>query len=341
MIVLAIILTIFLSAIFYLKSRSGAVFLFENEDQSAQEHSVVSSQKINNADNNRRKVIDETATLIFVGDIMLSRSVGKIMQQKNDWNWPFEKSADYLSSADLTFGNLEGPISDKGRNVGSIYSFRADPKVIGGLKFAGFDIVSIANNHIGDWSKLAMDDTFKILKDNGIDYAGGGLSEREAHSAKIKEIKEIKFGFLGYTALGAKYTEAVGSSSGVAWLNKERMIKDINEAKKISDIVVVSIHFGDEYKQAANNFQKDIAHAAIDNGATLVIGHHPHVVEEVEQYKNGWIAYSLGNFIFDQAFSKETMEGELFKVTLNKTRILKAEPVKILISKEFQASVEN
>lgn len=288
-----------------------------------------------------KKESENLVTLFFVGDIMLSRAVGDKMKKLNNWNWPFEKIGDYLAGADLTFGNLEGPISSQGRNVGSIYSFRADPKAIEGLKYAGFDVLSVANNHIGDWAKAAMDDTFEVLKSNGIDYAGGGFSAEEAHSARVEEVNGTKIGFLAYTALGAKYTEATASSSGIAWLNKEKMAQDIAEAKKISDLVIVSIHFGDEYKQKSNNFQKDIARSAIDAGAALIIGHHPHVVEEIEQYKDGWIAYGLDNFIFDQTFSKETMEGMLLKVTLEDKGVKNIEPIKIKISKEFQASIEN
>jgi len=287
-------------------------------------------------------IVEDTkkqTTLMFVGDIMLSRAVEDKMKKLNNWNWPFEKIAAYLASADLTFGNLEGPISSQGRNIGSIYSFRADPRAIGGLKYAGFDIVSVANNHIGDWTKIAMDDTFAILKEGGIDIAGGGLNKQEAHTAVIKEINGVKLGFLAYTALGAKYTEATASSSGIAWVKKEIMAQDIAEAKKISDFIIVSLHFGDEYKQKSNDFQKDIARSAINAGVNLVIGHHPHVVEETEQYNGGFIAYSLGNFIFDQSFSKETMAGILLKVILEGKDVKSIEPVKITISKQFQASL--
>jgi poly-gamma-glutamate synthesis protein (capsule biosynthesis protein) len=280
-----------------------------------------------------------TTTLMFVGDVMLSRAVGDKMKKLNDWNWPFAKIAEYLGSADLLFGNLEGPISSRGRNVGSQYSFRADPKVVEGLNFAGFDVLSVANNHIGDWTKDAMDDTFAILKNNGIEHAGGGNNVKEAHRAKVKEVKGLKFGFLAYTALGAEYTEATASSSGIAWLDKEKMIADITEAKKSSDFIVVSLHFGEEYKQKSNPFQQDVAHAAIDAGASLVIGHHPHVIEETEEYHGGFIAYSLGNFIFDQSFSKETMRGLLLKVVIEGKNIKNIEPVAINISREFQASV--
>lgn len=302
--------------------------------------SVESESQPNNIAPTSLVAEDNTATLIFVGDIMLSRQVGNKMKKLNDWKWPFEKIADYLAGADLTFGNLEGPISSQGRNVGSIYSFRADPKAIEGLKYAGFDILSVANNHMGDWSRAAMEDTFKILKENGIDYVGGGMNEQEAHSAKIKEVNGVKFGFLAYTSLGAKWTEAIASSSGIAWLSKEKIQEDISKAKQKADIVIVSIHFGDEYKQKANNFQKDMAQAAIDAGASLVIGHHPHVTEETEQYNGGFIAYSLGNFIFDQTFSKETMEGMLLKATFEGKNVKNIETEKINISKEFQAEIE-
>ncbi|OGZ33981.1 MAG: hypothetical protein A2Y98_00745 [Candidatus Portnoybacteria bacterium RBG_19FT_COMBO_36_7] len=332
--VLALVLILAAGAVAWFRFLKPATFfVFEqgeqkNVVQTASPAAVTATEEI-------KKVI----TMMFVGDIMLARAVGDKMEKLDNWIWPFEKIGEYLAGADLTFGNLEGAISERGRNVGSIYSFRADPKVVEGLKHAGFDILSVANNHIGDWGKIAMDDTFKILQDNGIEIAGGGLNEQEAHNAKIIEISGVKLGFLAYTALGAKYTEAVASSSGIAWSSKERIAQDISDAKKISDFVVVSLHFGDEYKQAANNFQKDVSRSAIDAGANLVVGHHPHVVQEIEQYKDGFIAYSLGNFIFDQSFSKETMEGMMLKVILESKDVKSIEPVKISISNSFQASL--
>ncbi|MDD5590271.1 MAG: CapA family protein [Candidatus Portnoybacteria bacterium] len=275
-------------------------------------------------------------TLLFAGDIMLSRSVGKKMAELENWKWPFEKIGEYLSGADLTFGNLESVISDEGRNVGSIYSFRADPRVAAGLVFAGFDVLSVANNHIGDWGRLAFEDSFKILEENGIGHAGGGFSEEEAHQAVIKEVEGTKFAFLAYTTLGAKWTEAVASSSGAAWLD-ERISEDIGRARGQADIVIISIHFGEEYQTKSNSFQQKIARAAIDSGADLVIGHHPHVAQETENYKCGWIAYSLGNFIFDQYFSKETMEGMLLRVIVRNGKIESFEPIRIKITSDYQA----
>lgn len=279
-------------------------------------------------------------TLVFVGDIMLSRSVAIKTVQHDDWRWPFLLMGDYLREADILFGNLEGPISDEGRNVGSKYSFRANPHMVEGLIYAGFDVVSVANNHIGDWTQEAISDTFELLKSSRIAYAGGGLSEKEAHAPKIIERNGVRFGFLAYSDLGPRATtEAVNENAGIAWLEKERMIQDIKNARGQADVVIVSVHMGEEYSTNANEKQRDIAHSAIDAGATFFIGHHPHVVQEVERYNDGFIAYSLGNFVFDQDFSQETMQGLLLRATVREGKITNIEEIEVNISNDFQPSV--
>lgn len=139
----------------------------------------------------------ENTVLMFVGDVMLDRGVEYNIENtgKGDFKFPFLKAADYLKGACILVGNLEGPISDKGEKVGSIYSFRNNPKAIEGLKFAGFDILSVANNHIFDYGRDAMEDTFFRLKAAGIDYVGGGFNEKEAYSPVIREIKGTKIAF--------------------------------------------------------------------------------------------------------------------------------------------------
>lgn len=277
-------------------------------------------------------------TLFFVGDIMLNRGVEWTINKygKKDWKFPFLKVAEDLEKADILFGNLESPISDKGRKVGSIYSFRVNPKAIEGLNYAGFDILSVANNHIFDYGRTAMEDTFLRLKQAGIDYVGGGFNEKEAHSPIIKEIKGTKIAFLAYTNLGSKNWEATGKRSGISWLTEERLVEDIKKTKKKSDIVVVSMHFGQEYQTKANSSQKLFARTAIDAGADLVVGHHPHVVQETEEYKGKYIAYSLGNFVFDQGFSEKTMQGLILKVLIEGDKIKEVIPIEIKINKFFQ-----
>jgi len=286
----------------------------------------------------------ETVSLILVGDIMLDRGVELIIesQGKGDYNFPFLKIADYLKEADVLFGNLENVISDKGVKVGSIYSFRAEPEAVKGLVFAGFDVLSLANNHAFDYGRAALEDTFLRLKETGISCVGAGLDQEEAFSLLIKEIKDIKIGFLAYTNLGPEVWRAGNQNSGIAWINIEdfsRVEEDIKRAKKEVDILIVSLHAGEEYKKAPSQFQIDFAKMAIDSGADLIIGHHSHVIQPNEKYKDGWIFYSLGNFIFDQDFSEETMKGLLLKVIIEDDQIKEVIPVNIQINDFFQSEI--
>jgi poly-gamma-glutamate synthesis protein (capsule biosynthesis protein) len=283
----------------------------------------------------------EKITLFFVGDIMLDRGVKMKIKNygKGDYKFPFLKVSQFLKKADLLIGNLEGPISDKGKKVGSIYSFRMEPQVVEGLKFAGFDILTLANNHIFDYTKLAMEDTILRLKEVGIDYLGAGLNYEEACSPKVKEIKNTKVAFLAFTNLGSPFWQAKENSSGICWLNEENLKRGIEKAKEKADIIVVLFHFGDEYKEKANSTQKYFSHLAIDLGADLVVGHHPHVVQEIENYNGKYIAYSLGNFIFDQNFSEKTMEGLLLKVLIEGKKIKEIFPIKTKLNRYFQVEI--
>lgn len=285
---------------------------------------------------------NRTVTLIFSGDIMLNRRVDLMMKTRNDYRFPFLKIAPELKKADVLFGNLEGPISDKGEKVGSIYSFRADPRVIEGLTFVGFDVLSLANNHTLDYGRVALEDTFLRLKEAKIDYAGAGLNDQEASGPVIKEIKGFKIAFLAYTNSGSPNWQATKKSSGLAWAdwnNLEKIKQDIKKAKSETDVLIVSLHAGEEYIQGPNQFQIAFAKAAIDSGADIVIGHHPHVVQKNEEYKNGYIFYSLGNFVFDQTFSEKTMEGQIVKVSIENGKIKEALPINIKINDSFQPEI--
>jgi len=279
--------------------------------------------------------------LFFIGDIMLDRGVEYMInkQGKGDFRFPFFKIADELKKADILFGNLEGPISDRGIKVGSIYSFRFKPEAIEGLVYAGFDVLSLANNHMLDYQRVALEDTMNILEENNIDYVGAGFDKEEAFSLKIKEIKNAKIGFLAYTNLGPKNWRAGNENSGMAWIDENdisKIAEDIKKAKEKVDILVVSLHSGEEYKKKPTPFQVSFAKICIDNGADLVIGHHPHVVQGIEKYKDGWIAYSLGNFVFDQDFSEETMKTIILKVLIEDKKIKEVSPEDIEINEYFQ-----
>jgi len=289
--------------------------------------------------------------VVLAGDIMLDRGVEYMMETEGsgDFRFPFSKIAKDLNEADILFGNLEGPISDKGIKVGSIYSFRAKPEAIEGLTFAGFNLISLANNHAFDYGREALEDTFLRLKTAGVNYVGAGFNEGEAYSLIIKEVNgatgspQVKIGFLAYTNLGPESWKAGEKNSGIAWVSGEDMEKikeNIKSAKEKVDILIVSLHAGEEYAAEPIQFQIEFSKAAIDAGADLVIGHHPHVVQKSEKYKDKWIFYSLGNFVFDQSFSQETMSGEILEILIKDGKINELIPKKIKINEFFQPEIK-
>jgi poly-gamma-glutamate synthesis protein (capsule biosynthesis protein) len=269
---------------------------------------------------------------------MLSRAVGVRMQSANDWAFPFQKIADTLAAVDLTFANLECPVSDTGRNRHHLYSFRADPKAIDGLKLAGFDVVSVANNHMYDWGPEALLDTVRRLKEAGIKPVGAGANDLEAHYPVLVNLGGVRLAFLAYVDVEPKLATAAPGKPGVAWLEPERVLGDIRFARPLADLIIVSPHWGVEYAKQPNRRQVELAHQMIDAGADLVVGTHPHVVQPVEQYNGRWIAYSLGNFIFDQK-SPGTRRGLMLRVTLAGKQISEVAQVPIRISRSFQASL--
>ncbi len=257
----------------------------------------------------------EPVRLMFVGDIMTDRGVKNSVLRNFDGDYArlFEHVG-LLKEADITFGNLEGPVSDKGRNVGSIYSFRMDTETLPALKDAGFDVLSLANNHAGDWALEAFTDTLARADQAGIMITGAGNTQAEARGPQIIERHGIRFGFLGITDVGPHWLAATDTRPGIVILEETNFATLVEEAAAQVDILIVTPHWGPEYKPHTER-QERLARMAIDAGARLVIGHHPHVIQSVEYYGNGIIAYSLGNFIFDQYFSLETMEGLLLDIT--------------------------
>lgn len=247
--------------------------------------------------------------MTFAGDVMLDRGVEASVKKNlgGDFSRLFDNFTMFQND-DISFINLEGPVSDLGYNVGSKYSFRMDPQVLPILKDAGVDIVSFANNHIGDYTAKAFVDTLKRLSDNGILFAGGGANYIEASTPTVIEKNNIKTCFLAYSDVGPNWMKATEENPGILLLSDPNFSNTISSAKSFCDVLVVSVHWGDEYKPHTAR-QTKFAHLAIDSGADIVVGHHPHVPQDVEIYNNKPIMYSLGNFMFDQSWSKPTMQG--------------------------------
>ncbi|MEK7169845.1 MAG: CapA family protein [Patescibacteria group bacterium] len=287
----------------------------------------------------------EEVHIVFVGDIMLSRKVGELMAEKKDATFPFASTTEFVNSADIAFANLENPVSTGGTRSGSAYSFRADPLVLPRLKNAGFKVVSIANNHIWDYGKQAFLDTLTHLSENGIAAVGGGLNYDEAHAPGIFTVGKqgsrrlTNIAFLAYTNLLPASLGRASSTPAVARYDDDILQADIERATLLADVVVVSFHWGEEYQIAHNAEQERVAHLAIDAGANLIVGHHPHVVQEVEEYNGGTIAYSLGNFVFDQNFSEDTKQGLMLLVTIRDSKITDVTRKQIAFSDDFRPYV--
>lgn len=276
---------------------------------------------------------DVETILVAGGDVMLSRHVGTKIRRSGDNALPFRNVYNIFNEADIAFVNLEAPFYNQGDYVTEGMIFKSEPETIEGLNLAGIDIVSLANNHMQNKGEGGLLYTLEILSENKIMFTGAGNDFEEIHQGKILDRKGIKFSFLAYTYSDGDNFESSASKdhSGVAFMDVLQMKKDVEKARKKSDIVVVSMHAGVEYSSYPNTQQKEFAREAVGAGATLILGHHPHVVQSVEQYNDGFIIYSMGNLIFDQMWSEETREGIIAKCKFanNKLKQIEFIPIKI------------
>jgi len=237
-------------------------------------------------------------TLTAVGDIMLNRGVERYLRTKG-YAYPFQHVKDALQGSDLIFGNLELPLSPRGtphptKRLG-FPAFRADPRAVEGLLAAGFNVLSLANNHILDYGEEALLDTIGVLRANGIHPVGAGRNIREARTPAFLQIRGVKVAFLAYCS----FYEASAHQAGTAPFEPELMVEDIRAARQAADVVVVSLHFGIEYSPCPLPRHRAIVHRLVNAGAALILGHHPHLLQGIERYRNSLIAYSLGDFVFD------------------------------------------
>jgi len=235
-------------------------------------------------------------SLTATGDIMLARNVGKIIA-KQGYDYPFRLLDGRLAAADITFGNLESPLSDKGKALyGKSVVFRGDPEMVPVLAQQGFDIVSLANNHAMDYNSEALIETITLLKENNVEPVGAGPNLTDARKAVIITRNGLRIGFLAYSDkyktdfLIRKSFAADDDSYGVSPLDKDMILQDLKALESQVDVTVVSLHWGKEYNSSPASSDKKLAHDIIDGGAELIIGHHPHRLQGVERYKKGLIA---------------------------------------------------
>lgn len=237
--------------------------------------------------------------ILFFGDIMLDRGVRQITKRHGvDYLLENLKGYNFFAGHDYVGANLEGAITDGGAHLSPVYKndFAFAPADVSSLKQYNFNIFNLANNHLADQGEAGEVSTRKYLAKFQFNYFG-------CHDRQVADC--------------TAYITASGSTS-VAWLGFSQVygrldinkVKDkISAVRKQADFVVVNAHWGNEYQEQFNAKQQALAHAMIEAGADVVIGHHPHVVQGLEVYQGHPIFYSLGNLIFDQYFSAKTQEG--------------------------------
>lgn len=238
-------------------------------------------------------------TLAFAGDIMLDDGPGRFAANGGD---PLAAVAPVLAHADYRIANLETSVAGKttgAANANKIYTFRAAPTTLQALK-GRFDAVALANNHSGDYGQTAFLETIEHLSALGIGHVGGGKNLREAHAPLWIRQKGLKIAVLAYCEYKPRSFEAGADWPGIAWSEDAEVIADIRAARQAgADLVIPFMHWGWEREPHSDARQRQLAHAMIDAGASLVIGGHPHVTQETEVYRGKPIIYSLGNFVFD------------------------------------------
>ena len=241
-------------------------------------------------------------TLSAAGDVNLGGDVVPILLS-NGFAYPWSLVSDLLRSTTLTFANLECAISNRGEPVpGKAFTFRGPPDGLAPMRDAGVDVVSQANNHARDFGGLALTDSLGYLDAYSIAHCGAGADFASAHAPAFLNANGLRVAFLAYNDIG--YDGWPGWQGGPGYpgiadaANTGQIAADIAAAESQSDLVVASFHWGTERKYTPDQRQRDLACLAVDSGADLVLGHHPHVIQGFEFYQGRLIAYSMGNFVF-------------------------------------------
>ncbi len=238
------------------------------------------------------------ATLVCVGDVMLGRGVGDLCAQKGD-DYPFARYAEQITAADLAFCNLEAMLTDRPMTYPRINPLRAAPRMADALAQAGFDVVSLANNHAVDCGRAGLRQTMDALDAAGIAYAGAGRSLAEAERGALVEANSLRFGFLAYSDFPDVNFVHAPERETILTLSEETLRRTVPPLRDRCDVLVVSCHWGSEFVTRTSPRQRELAHLAVDLGADIVVGHHAHVRGEIEHYRGRSVVYCLGDFIFD------------------------------------------
>ena len=268
-------------------------------------------------------------TLAAVGDVLLARGVGEQIK-KHGADWLFDSTRGVLKGADLSFANLECPLSNRGLPQKRRFLFRSDPKLANVLRSNGFDVISLANNHVLDYGRDAMLDTIGAVRKAGLTAVGAGKDAADAGRVRVVKVNGLRVGFVAHVDLATIGVIRLDDKPTVAGADSGSLARQIRAAKTRCDVLVVSFHWGVEYMKRPTERQKMLSHLCIHSGADLILGHHPHVLQPVETYKGKPIAYSLGAFIWDgKVFGADRSAIYVFELGKSSARLAKSIPVRI------------
>lgn len=282
-------------------------------------------------------------SICAVGDVMMGHRMSPFIDRHGP-DYPFANVSETLVRADITIGNLEAPVGTEGVSDSTkTYSFLVPPKTLAGVKKAGFDVMCLANNHIMDFGDVALISTLDLLADAGILASGAGRDLSAARQPAIIDLNGRKIAFLSFSATLPTEFYATKTRPGTAQATPTHIQTDVEKASATADMVVVSFHWGQELRDNPKDYQKSLARLAIDSGAALVLGHHPHILQGVEVYNSGIIAYSLGNFAFG-SYSPNAKTSMILNVYFDQNGLLGAEIIPVCVDNfqvHFQTRIES
>jgi hypothetical protein len=259
----------------------------------------------------RRRVRSRNVTLASVGDVNLGNGPGGYIARFGV-RYPWTSVAPALRRADVTFGNLECAVSNRGAPVPKEFNFRGRPSALKAMSaFAGFDVLNLANNHTGDYGTAALLDTVKLVRSFGMAAVGAGGSLGSASEPRVVERLGLKIAFVGFSDILPASFFAGADSAGTQQATPANIASSVRRARRRADVVVATFHWGVERATTENGRQHGFASQALSAGADVVIGAHPHVLQPIRRNGRKLVAYSLGNFVFGAASPGTTSTGIL------------------------------
>lgn len=266
----------------------------------------------------------EPVSVVAVGDLLLGGSAAPHLERMG-YGYPFLGTGDLIREADIALANLEAPLTEsEKKHPDKTYTFRVPPVAANDIGRAGFDLLTLANNHLGDYGDRGVLDTLQALESAGLGAVGAGSVLAAARRPHVATINGVSFAFLAYSNTFPKSFYAKKDSPGTAPGYFEYVAADVVKASAANDHVIVSFHWGGEKMTEPKDYQVALGRLAIDSGADVVIGHHPHVLQGAERYKDGVIFYSLGNYAFG-SYSRNAVTAGLARMWFEGGKLQKAE----------------